>query len=156
MKDMNNMINKLDVIDLELLKILANNADISAVEISKRVCLSVPAINKRIAKLKRDGYIKGVYAELDGKKIDKGLICFVFVLLKESKYISDLLEYIKQESDVLECHAVSGEYDFILKICAKDIDEFEDKLLRLKSSQGISKSFTVMSLRTYKKSRISI
>ena len=56
----------------------------------------------------------------------KTITAFVFVVIKYGENIKELLDYAKNDKDVLECYSITGEYDYILKICAKDIKEKYD------------------------------
>ncbi len=136
----------MDQIDKKLLHLLAENADITATELVPIVNLSIPAINKRIARLKETGVITRVAALTDAKKVGKPVVVFVLVVLGQFSSASQLMEYVQQDADVLECFAVTGEYDYLLKICASDIDALEQKLLELKRNKGISKSYTLITL----------
>lgn len=140
----------MDLIDKKLLSILAENADISATEISKQINLSVPAINKRILRLKNDGVIKGYTIITDSKKSDKTIVAFVFIVMQYGESIKSLLKYVSDEPDILECYSITGEYDYVLKICAKDIESLEDKILGIKNIKGVKKSHTMISLMEHK------
>ena len=61
-----------------------------------------------------------------------------------------LLQYIHQDPDILECSAVTGEYDYLIKVCAKDVQTLEDKLLCLKKQNGVVKSHTMLCLMEHK------
>ncbi|MCQ2421064.1 MAG: Lrp/AsnC family transcriptional regulator [Clostridia bacterium] len=136
----------MDQIDKKLLRLLAENADITATELVPMVNLSIPAINKRIARLKETGVITRVAALTDAKKVGKPVIVFVLVVLGQFSSAGQLMDYVQQDEDILECFAVTGEYDYLLKICASDIDALEKKLLELKRNKGISKSYTLFTL----------
>lgn len=139
----------MDEIDVKIIKALAADADKSASELSATVNLSVPAINKRIAKLKADGTIKKTTIMTDGKLTGKPVTAFVLITVESFEKSEAFIEELKEKQDVLEFYAVSGEYDYILKLCAKDVDDLETKLLRIKSAGG-AKSLTMMCLREYK------
>ena len=66
------------------------------------------------------------------------------------QYMYKSLEYAKKEQDVLECYSVTGEYDYLLKICAKDIESLEEKILCIKNNKGVMKSHTMISLMEHK------
>lgn len=136
----------MDQTDRKLIRLLAENADITATELVPLVNLSIPAINKRIAKLKETGVITRTVTLTDAKKVGKPVIVFVLVVLGQFSGAQQLLNYVSQEADILECYAVTGEYDYLLKICASDIDALERKLLELKKNKGISKSYTLFTL----------
>ena len=57
---------------------------------------------------------------------------------------------MKRDKDIPECYAVTGDYDYILKICAKDVEILEEKLLSLKKLKGVVKSHTMLSLMEHK------
>lgn len=143
----------MDTIDKKILEILSADASISGTEISHAVNLSVPAVNKRIQKLQKDGIIRAFTVLTDKKKVSKPVIAFILIVVKyNSSGIGDesLLKYVRQDPDVLECYAVTGEYDYIVKVCAEDVEHLEDKLLHLKRQVGVVKSHTMLSLKEQK------
>ena len=71
----------LDEIDVTLLRTLAENADVTATELMRSANLSIPAINKRIARLKSGGMIRKVTVLTDAKKVGKPIVAFVLVVL---------------------------------------------------------------------------
>lgn len=139
----------MDSIDAGILKRLAKNGDENASSLSGAVNLSVPAINKRIVKMKKDGTITKTTIKTDGDKIGKPISAFVQITLVDFLKPEDFLKIIESDRDILECYAVSGEYDYLIKLCAKNINDFESKLLKIKQSGGI-KSYTMFCLREYK------
>ena len=64
--------------------------------------------------------------------------------------IDAFMQYVEKEPDIMECYAVSGEYDYILKVCAKDIKSLDKKLLQIKGQNGVIKSQTMISLMEHK------
>ena len=70
--------------------------------------------------------------------------------MKYGDSIASLLEYAQKEQDVLECCSITGEYDYMLKICAKDIEALEEKILCIKNNEGVMKSHTIISLMEHK------
>ena len=140
----------MDELDLKIIKILSRNADITTTAIKKEINLSIPAINKRIQALKKSGIIKQFTVLTDGKKIGKPIIAYVFIVLQSSDYMDALLEYANTNVDILECSAITGEYDCLLKVCAESIEQLDEKLMYLKKHKGIIKSNTMLSLTTHK------
>ncbi len=140
----------MDNTDSTLLQILSKNADVTASELTSAVNLSIPAINKRIAKLKASGVIRRTTILTDAGQVGKPIIAFVLVVLDRFADTDGLLQYVQADPDVLECYAVTGEYDYLLKICAADIEAFERKLLQLKRSRSVSKSHTLLALQENK------
>lgn len=140
----------MDAIDKKILHILAENAEIPTTEISRLVSLSVPAVNKRIKKLKDENFIRAFTILTESEKVEKPILAFILVVLQYNQGVEDFMHFVESGKDILECYAISGEYDYILKVCARDIKSLEQKLLQLKSLRGIAKSRTMLSLMEHK------
>ena len=140
----------MDNIDKIILHILSDNSMITATEIGSAVNLSIPAVNKRIQKLKESGVIRSFTILTDEKKVTKPICAFIMLAVKYGDGVNALNDYVKKDTDVLEGYAVTGDYDYILKICAKDVEALEDKLLSLKKLKGVVKSYTMLSLMEHK------
>lgn len=140
----------MDEIDVKLLEILSKDSSLTATEITTQVNLSIPAVNKRIAKLKTSGVIENFTIQTNPKKIDKPVLAFVMVVLNQYTQIEQFLSVIQSDPDIVECNAITGEYDYLLKVYAKDIENLEEKLLKLKNTKGIAKSNTMFSLTQHK------
>lgn len=140
----------MDITDKKILKLLSQNADITATEISSKVNLSVPAVNKRILRMQKDGIIDYFTIVTNPQKLDKTITAFVFIVMQYGDSIKSLLEYANNEPDILECYSVTGDYDYMLKICAKDIESLEEKILKIKNKKGVMKSHTMISLMEHK------
>jgi Lrp/AsnC family leucine-responsive transcriptional regulator len=140
----------MDSIDKQIIEILSQNANTTTTEICSRVNLSVPAVNKRIQKLQSDGIIRSFTILTDGKKIKKPITAFILLVLRYGEGVGTLMEYISKDPDVLECYAITGEYDYLMKVCAADVEALEDKLLQLKRKKGVVKSHTMLSLMEHK------
>ena len=140
----------MDITDKKILKILSKNANATATEIGACVNLSVPAVNKRILRMQKDGIISFFTVVTDPKKIGKTITAFVFIVMQYGESIKSLLDYAENDADILECYSITGEYDYMLKICAKDIETLEEKILRIKNKKGVMKSHTMISLMEHK------
>ena len=140
----------MDIIDKKILKILSQNSMATATEIGLSVNLSIPAVNKRILKLKESGVIRSFTVIADEKKVGKSICAFIMLAVKFGEKINELHDLIKKDPDVLECYAVTGDYDYILKICAKDVETLEEKLLLLKKQKCVMKSHTMLALMEHK------
>lgn len=135
----------MDDIDVKLIKLLSENSRATAVELSGKVDLSVPAINKRIARLQREGKIRFTVL-VDGETAGKPITVFILLNIQSISATGKLLEYVESDPDILECYAVTGEYDYLLKVCAKDVKALDRKLKLLKQQKGVIKSNTLFSL----------
>lgn len=140
----------MDEIDVKILNILSEKADATATEIMSQVNLSIPAINKRISKLHQSGIIRKFTVLVDPEKAGKPIQAFILVVLHQPSGAEKLTQYIKSDPDILECYAVTGEYDYIIKVCARDVQQLEEKLNLLKQQKGVAKSYTMLSLMEHK------
>ena len=116
----------LDKLDLAILKLLQQNARITVKEISEKIHLSTTPVHERIKRLEQSGVIKQYVTLLDAAKIGKGLMVICYVSLKQhGKNTGDkFIKTILQLDEVLECLTISGEFDFMLKVVASNMDEY--------------------------------
>ena len=140
----------MDTIDKRILMLLADNAELTATEIGAAVGLSVPAVNKRIRRLRQDGAIRRFTVLTDGRQLGKPIAAYILILARYGAGIAPLLDALNADPDVLECYAVTGEYDYLLKVCARDVEALEEKLLRIKRLKGVVRSHTMLALQEHK------
>lgn len=141
----------LDNIDLNILKELTKDARIPISTISTRVNLSIPAVSERIKKLEKGGFIEGYTVILSPKKFDKTLICFSFISLKHSEAdLKSFIEFVESNPDIMECHLITGEYEYILKIATHGPESLGSLLNSLRSKADVLASSTSISLSTLK------
>ena len=121
----------LDATDKKLLVLLQTDSKKTTKELSLKLNLSVTAVYERIKKLEREGIIKNYVALVDKTKIDKGFV--VFCHLKLVQHTKEFLTKFESEviklNEVLECHHVSGDYDYILKVLVKDMEAYREFLV---------------------------
>lgn len=140
----------MDQIDRKLLQILSQNAAATATEMVPQVNLSIPAINKRIQKLQKSGIIRRFTIQVDPAKVGKPICAFILVVLRHASGMDSLMEYIQSDPDILECYGVTGEYDYMLKVCTADVASLQKKINHLKKVSGVAKSHTMMTMMEYK------
>lgn len=118
----------LDKKDLEILKILQQNARATIKEISGKVHLSTTPVHERIRRLEGSGVIQQYVTILNAAKIGKGLMVICYVSLRQhGRHTGDkFIKAILQLDEVLECLTISGEFDFLLKVVAANMDEYYD------------------------------
>jgi len=143
----------LDQIDLKILSILQNNGRCHLAEIAKEVDLSSPAVMERVRKLETSGIIKGYQAVLDPKKVGKDVTAFVGVSVAHQKYIDGFAAFMMHQRDVLECHHVTGEESFILKVKTTNTDSLEKLLGDIRSLEGVTGTVTKVVLSSVKESQ---
>ena len=140
----------MDKIDKSIIDALSKNADITATELSGRLHFSVPAVNKRIRAMKKDGIIQSFTIITDNKLIGKPIIAFILIVLKSVEHTGVFFEYVEKDPDILECYAITGEYDCLIKVCAASVEALDQKLAILKTHNGVMKSYTMLSLTAHK------
>jgi Lrp/AsnC family transcriptional regulator, leucine-responsive regulatory protein len=120
--------NSLDRIDLSILKLLQENARITVKEISEKVHLSTTPVHERIKRMEESGVIKQYVTLVDHNKVKKGLMVICYVSLKQhSKSAGDkFIRSIHELNEVIECYNISGEFDFMLKVVAEDMNAYYD------------------------------
>ena len=140
----------MDELDVKIINELSKQADATATSLSKKLHFSVPAINKRISAMKKNGIIKNFTIITDNKKVGKPIIAFILIVFKSIEHANSFFEYAEHDLDILECYAITGEYDCIIKVCAESVETLDQKLAVLKTHNGVMKSYTMLSLTTRK------
>ena len=147
----------LDKTDKKLLELLQIDTKKTTKELSIKLNLSVTAVYERIKKLEREGIIEKYVVLLNKSKIDKNFVVFCHIkLLQHTKdFISQFEKQVKQLDEVLECYHVSGDYDYILKVCLKDMDEYRDFLVtKLTTLQHIGSTHSTFMIGEVKNSTV--
>lgn len=108
---------KLDETDYSILEQVRNNSRISNNELAGKIHLSQPATHARLKKLKAEGIIQKFTVELDLEKLGYELICFFQIRLQSHREndISEFERSISTMAEILECHYLTGEFDYLLK-----------------------------------------
>ena len=140
---------KLDRIDQQILDILQHDGRIAISELASRVNLSTTPCSERVKRLERDGIIMGYYARLNPQLVDRNLL--VFLEIKLSAKSGDVFDQVARDlveiPEVLECHLISGEFDYLVKARLKEMRAYRcllgDLLKKLPSSAS-SHSYIVM------------
>lgn len=142
----------MDDIDRAIIQILQKNARSSLKGISNQVNLSVPAVGERIKKLENANYIDKYTALLNHKKINKNLTCFCMVVLmkRDLAFQQIFLSYVKNHPDILECHCVAGEQEYMLKIVTESMQTLEALLIYFRTELGVVRSSTYAVLSSIK------
>lgn len=120
-----------DEIDKKLLIFLQENSRQTTKELSYKLGLSVTAVYERIKKLENAGVISKYVAILDRNKINKNFIvlCHVKLTQHRKEYVLQFEREIMDLQEVTECFHVSGDYDYILKIGVKDMEDYRNFML---------------------------
>ena len=120
-----------DATDKKLLFLLQSDCKKTTKELSLQLNLSVTAVYERIKKLEREGIIDKYVVLVNRSKVEKGFVVFCHLkLIQHTKeFISKFESQVVQLKEVLECHHVSGDYDYILKIVVKDMEAYREFLV---------------------------
>ncbi len=141
----------MDHIDMRILDVLKQNGRITASEISKIINLSIPAVSERIRKLEESNIIEQYTIKINRKKMDQKLLTMVLVNIEQPSNNEYFKKAVTEFPEVLECHHLVGEYDYLLKVLLRDTDELEEFLTsKMKSLQGVKKSNSWIILSTLK------
>ncbi|MCP1519056.1 MULTISPECIES: Lrp/AsnC family transcriptional regulator [Pseudomonas] len=116
----------LDRTDRAILKALQRDASISNVALAEKVKLSAPACLRRVERLKQAGLIKGIVALLDNDALDAGMVVLIGVVLDRStpESFAAFEAAAQKVSGCMECHVVTGEFDYFMLIRTKDSNSF--------------------------------
>ena len=143
------MTEQLDSIDLSILRTMQKDAKLTTKELAEAVHLTVTPVFERLKRLERQGFIKKYVAILDAEKLGKALIVFCNVKLRHMNHdiASDFIARIKELPEVTECYNTSGTYDYLLKVHARDMKEYQEFLLNklgaIESLGSVESSFVM-------------
>ncbi len=139
----------LDKTDLQLLRTLQKNSKLTTKELADAVHLTPTPVFERQKRLERQGYIKKYVAVLDPDKLGQSLLVFCKVKLKQINHeiASDFERQIMYISEVTECYNISGAYDYLLKVRARDMRQYQEfvlnKLGNIDSLASIESTFVM-------------
>jgi DNA-binding Lrp family transcriptional regulator len=121
----------IDPVDLKILKLLKKDGMMTNRQIAVELNLTTTPIHERIKRLRRDGIIQKYTIELNRKKLNKNLIVFCNVSLKEhaQEFLTQFERDVQTVPEVVECYCVSGGSDFLLKVIVSDMEEYKDFIL---------------------------
>lgn len=148
---------KLDQTDRKILEILQTKAKITNAQLSKQVDLSPAPTLERVKKLENTGIIKSYHAVLDKLAIGLGVTTLVQVTLVKHKkdFISSFLQRVDEIPSIIECHHVTGQGDFILKVVAEDMTKYQRLMLEVISEiPEVDNLQSTIILSTYKDSKV--
>lgn len=144
---------EIDKVDLEIIRLLQQNAELSAAAIGEKIGLSQSPCWRRIQRLRQEGLIRGQAMRFDRKKLGFDVLVFAQVKLTahgRSK-VPEFAETIREFPEVQECHLVLGNIDFLLRIVARDIEEYErfffEKLSHLAEIQEVHSNIVLSEIK---------
>ena len=140
---------QLDALDEEILSLLQSDGRVSNVELSRRVNLSPPAVHARIKRLEEEGFIRQYTAVVNRELLGFDMLCFIHLNLQlhTTQQVEQLRKAIMEMPEVLECHHVTGEFDYLLKVIVRNRKDLERFVVhRLTPVPGIARIHTSLVL----------
>ncbi len=139
----------MDQTDKKLLQLLQKDSNLTHRQMAGLLNLSITPVYERIKRLERAGYIEKYVALINPEKVDKTLVAFTSVSLKEhsQKYLLRFEEEISSIEEVVECYHIAGQFDYLLKIIVKDMKEYQvvvmNKLASMDNIVNVQSSFVM-------------
>lgn len=142
-----------DKTDALILEILQEDASISLVDLAEKVSSSRSAVWRRIQRMQSDGVIKKQTVLLDAAKLGLGVMVFAQVKMQTQnrESLPGFIEKVRNFPEVMECHTLMGDIDFILKVLVKDVQAYEDffwnRLSQIDGVREISSSIALTAVK---------
>jgi len=141
----------MDTLDRKALPLLMKNGRMTWSELGQALGLSAPAAADRVRKLEEHGVIRGYSAILDAEALGYSLTAFVFVTLLDQRRRAAFHNGVKRLDQIVECHHVAGDDDFLLKVRCRGTRDLDRLLVEeLKGKMGVARSRTTIVLDTAK------
>ena len=144
---------ELDRTDLQLLAALQAEGRLTNAELAERVHLSPSACLRRVQRLERDGVIAGYAARVDPERLGLGLQAFVRVQLArhDAAAVAAFTAFVEQWEEVVACHALTGDMDYLLQVAVRDLEHFSrfllDRLLAGGQVADVNSSFVLRAVK---------
>ncbi|RPD97934.1 Lrp/AsnC family transcriptional regulator [Aureibaculum marinum] len=144
----------IDSVDKSILKLLQSDAKLTIKEIGNKLNLSATPIFERIKRLERSGYITSYKALIDRKKVGLSLMVFCDISLNQhhASHIAKFEKDIQQFNEVIACYHIGGSFDYLIKVVAKDMDEYQNfvskKLASIDNIRKVQSSFVMREVKT--------
>jgi len=142
---------RLDAVDRKILTLLQKDGRITNAELARRIGLTPAPTLARVAKLERAGYIRRYVAIADQGRLGLPVTAFVSVILQshKKKTSEDFRASVERLPEILECHHIAGEEDFLLKVVAASPGDYErfvlEKLTQISGIEKVKTTFVLSS-----------
>ena len=144
---------EIDQADRQLLALVQEDCRRSYADLAERSGLSTSTVHDRLKRLQSRGVIKAQVALLDPSALGLDICAFVQITLAHPSKVSAFLERIVTLPEVQECHHVTGDYDYLLKIRARNAAALEGVIVeKIKTIEGVVRSHTSIALSSAKES----
>lgn len=141
--------------DFAILRILQKDAKLSVRDIAAKISLSPTPTHERIKRMEKLGIIKEYTTVVDRKKVNKGMmvICMIALNVHNKKTAGKFIDEVAKLKEVIEFYNISGDFDFMLKILAPNMDDFHDFFVnKLSEIEGIGQTKSIFVMNSIKES----
>ena len=148
---------KLDATDRKILEILQADSNITNAQLAQEIGLSPAPTLERVKKLEAAKIIKSYHASIDPASVGLGVSTFVMVSLKghNKENIHKFIDAVQEIEEVVECHHLTGQADFILKVVSSDISSYQTLMLEMVSNIDVVDNMqSMVILSTFKDSKV--
>ena len=140
----------MDKLDYQIINELRSNARQTASEISKTIHLSVSTVIERIRKLEKSGLIKSYTIITNDHQLGNEITVMMEVSMEHPKFNESFIESVNAHPNIVACYYLTGEFDFMLKICCRSSEHLEQIHNTIKDCPGVRATRTHYVLRTVK------
>ena len=136
---------QIDTIDLKILNVLSKNAKMPYTEVAKKVFVSGGTVHVRMRKLEKMGVVRGTKLDIDYDKLGYNISSYMGIYLEKSFLYKETVKSLKKIPEIVEIHAITGQYTIFIKIICKDTSHFRNFLDTVHKVKGITRTETFMS-----------
>ena len=136
---------QIDNIDLKILNVLSKNAKMPYTEVAKKVYVSGGTVHVRMRKLEKMGIVRGTKLDIDYDKLGYNISSYMGIYLEKSFLYKETVKSLKKIPEIVEIHAITGQYTIFIKIICKDTSHFRNFLDTVHKVKGITRTETFMS-----------
>ena len=136
---------QIDNIDLKILNVLSKNAKMPYTEVAKKVFVSGGTVHVRMRKLEKMGVVRGIKLDIDYDKLGYNISSYMGIYLEKSFLYKETVKSLKKITEIVEIHAITGQYTIFIKIICKDTSHFRNFLDTVHKVKGITRTETFMS-----------
>lgn len=140
----------MDKIDQGIIRCLTEDARMNASQIGAKVNLSVSAVIERMKKLEASGLIRGYTAVIDERLAGYDINALISVRLEHPKFNHSFCDQMRSHSAVMECFYITGDFDYMARVCVGSTQELTRVLNDIKQLPGVSLTRTYVVLESVK------
>ncbi|MEO1069494.1 MAG: Lrp/AsnC family transcriptional regulator [Cyanobacteria bacterium J06638_6] len=146
---------ELDGLDVKIMSLLCQRGRMTWSDLAGQLGLSAPATADRVKRLEERGLIAGYSALLNAEALGLDLTAFIAVTLDRPRHRDGFLAAVQANTEILECHHVTGDDDYLLKVRCRHTRALEALIThRLKAIEGVAKTRTLIVLSTVKETQV--